>query len=136
MEARYPSESDFQQEVVRKLERYNWDVQTEVRSDCGSYRVDMIIEHRCVEPIGLELKNLGGLSSKKLVGGIKQALQYREATYNGESIELWGVAFHFRQKSRLSKPSSCEVSQTTLDSVSPISPSLGTSILVMVTLYL
>lgn len=88
----FESEQDFKEGFIEDIQTYHWETETEVWSDCGSARVDVIAEHPSVGRLGFELKFMDGKTGILAAEALKQLVKYRNCEFGGEQIKLWALA--------------------------------------------
>ena len=89
----YKRETEYKRDIVALLEESGWSVETEVWSDCGRGRVDIIAEHPAVGCIGIEVKRTNAIyRAEGLATGIAQLFNYRSYTFSDHDIDYWGFA--------------------------------------------
>lgn len=87
---RMNDEEDVQRYLKQFFEVCEWDVYTEVNSDDGERRADLIVEDE-VE-IGIEVKHWNGTRSAScLQDVIDQVFTYMDKKFMGSSIRYWAI---------------------------------------------
>ncbi|WP_141212561.1 MULTISPECIES: hypothetical protein [unclassified Halorubrum] len=77
---------------MKLLEKYDWDVSTEVWDDNRNGRVDIFAEHPSVGCIGIEVKRTPKRQGGPISEGIAQLLNYRSYTYEEFDVDYWVLA--------------------------------------------
>lgn len=95
----YRKEAAYKAHLIRLLEAYDWDVETEVGADGGKGRIDIVAEHPAVGCVAIEVKRTYRYRGRHVAKGIAQILNYRSYTYSDYDIDYWAVAPGFDARS-------------------------------------
>lgn len=95
----YRLETEYKEHLIALLEESGWTVETEVLSDCGRGRVDIIADHPAVGCVGIEVKRTPTIyRPESPARGIAQLLNYQSYTFSDHDVDYWVLAPGFDSK--------------------------------------
>lgn len=90
-------EAEYRDVLRDTFERFGWTVETEVTSDCGLCRADLIVRHPKWGAVGIECKYGEKVRPSMRANALKQVQRYSDATFDSEQISRWAVSVEGRK---------------------------------------
>lgn len=77
--------------------RFGWDAESEVTSDCGTCRADLVVRHPKWGVVGIECKYGDDTRPSMWANALKQVQRYSDVEFNSEKISQWAVSVEGRK---------------------------------------
>lgn len=90
-------ESEYRDSLRDLFNRFGWNAETEVTSDCGTCRADLIVRHSKWGTVGIECKYGNDTRPSMWANALKQVQRYSDVEFGSENISRWAVSVEARK---------------------------------------